>query len=301
MGGSVIGSSYVAGRKVSQFGTKYEVAYQGYACAGLGLGGQQSREVGRERVTKEEISKRYLEGARVDKPLAPQRSAVVIGAWPEGNIGHAIYKTLNEGGFVVRTPTKRDVDVRSAGSLETYFNSREVDTLILANGYTHLDWFEDYPTSEIYQVMSQTLTGSIVAAQKFVQATMFSPHRKYLVFVGSMAYRAVLTASAPYCAAKAGLAHLVQCLGWELTPKGYRVFGVHPSNVEGTPMTEETINGIMRYRGISRVDAENYWGAINLMPDWLHPEDVAEAVYNLVSGRADYQSGSNIELRGGQR
>ena len=66
-------------------------------------------------------------------------------------------------------------------------------------------------------------------------------------------------------------------------------------------MTEETIKGLMRYRYLTRSEAEEYWGASLPKERWLQPADIAETVAFLISGKADYLSGSNIEMAGGQR
>jgi len=178
-----------------------------------------------------------------------------------------------------------------------------IDTLILCHGITHLAWFEDQLIEDITNQVEVNLTGTMLAIKAFVDRTYSFRHvRKQIVVVGSMAYRNVLNASAPYCASKAGVAHLIRCLGWELTPKGYYIWGVHPSNVEGTPMAEDTIQGIMAYRNLTYEEAEAYWGAVNLMPRWLEASDVADTIVRLVaSPSACWQSGTNIELTAGQR
>jgi NAD(P)-dependent dehydrogenase (short-subunit alcohol dehydrogenase family) len=126
---------------------------------------------------------------------------------------------------------------------------------------------------------------------------------KHIVYIGSMAYTKVLNASAPYCAAKAGLAHFSRCMAWELGPKGYRVFTVHPGNVVNTPMTEETIDGIARYREMEHdEDAEAYWASDEPSMGFLHRNDVAVWVEKLVcEPNLAHASGSQIELAGGMR
>jgi len=171
----------------------------------------------------------------------------------------------------------------------------------LANGYTHLDWIENQPDKEIIESVFVNLSVSMLAAKHFVQNTINNPWPKYIVFIGSMAYRSVLNGSAPYCAAKAGLAHFARCIAYELAPKNYNVFCIHPSNTEGTPMTEKTIVDLQRYRNLTRDEAEQYWGHGLPRLNWLQSTDIAELVAFLVSGKADYLSGGNIDLTGGQR
>lgn len=250
------------------------------------------------------------------KALDFGRSALVVGVTPD-NIGAAIAARLVRSGRFgdrfgpastdvedngrVKTVNKDTLDLSDMRQVED-FDWRSFDTLVLANGFSRLNWLEDASIGEIYRSVEDNLIGSMLATRAFVRATINAPWVKHVVIVGSMAHRSILNGSSYYCATKAGLAHFTRCAAWELTPKAYRVFSVHPSNTEGTPMTEETIAGIERYRGISRDAAEAYWGAINLMPRWLQAGDIAELVAWLVTNEAaQYLVGSDIELKAGQR
>lgn len=241
--------------------------------------------------TKEAISGGYIESwHHVTKdwkvPDVEVRSALIVGC-REGNIGEAIYNELSEIGFAKvhsrdTNATKLPFDVNNDGDLNS-LRWKSYDTLILANGETNLEWIEDQPLSRIQSVIDNKLTGSIKAVSQFAKANLDVQDIKNIVLIGSMAHKSVLNASAPYCAACAGLNHFVRCAAWELAPKGFRVFIVNPSNTEGTPMTEETINGIMRYRGIERAQAEEYWSAVRAIPEWLTREDIAKLVGRLVT------------------
>jgi NAD(P)-dependent dehydrogenase (short-subunit alcohol dehydrogenase family) len=261
-------------------------------------------------MTKEAVHGSYLEQMKAEhgyKPLPKDRRALVVGSnrfdgadYP--NIGAAIADRFDDDGFEVYDPALRDLDVRYEGQVAKFLREHPyTDTLVLCNGYTYMDWIEEYPATEMRRVLDCSLLGSMVATSEFVQDTINDPHHKHIVYIGSMAAKGVLNASAPYCAAKAGLQHFAKCMGWELTPKGYSVFVVNPSNTEGTPMTERTILHIMRYRGIDRAAAEAYWASINLKTEWLLPPNIAATVRYLVSGAAAYQSGTAIDLSGGQR
>ncbi len=175
------------------------------------------------------------------------------------------------------------------------------DTLIMCHGDVHLDWFEDAPLDRVKAIFDVNLFGSYNLARTFVQETISLPVRKRIVMIGSMAHRAVLNGSAAYCASKAGLAHLARCMAWELAPKGYDVYCVHPSNTLGAPMSEVTIKGLMRYRGLSREDAEAYWNDSPIRTHTLTPQDIADVVKSLIENKSGYLSGSQIELAGGLR
>lgn len=251
-------------------------------------------------MSKATIASNYIEQQKDEhgaKGFPTYRRVLLTGAERDMSIGQAIGRRLISEGMDVRLPSKAEMDIREGFNHEI---SRG-DTLICCHGLTHLDWIEDQDNDRIQEVIDVNLTGTIKLVSDWVDATILDPHKKYIVLTGSMAAFNVLNASAPYCAAKAGLAHFVKCIAWELAPKGYTVFGIHPSNTEGAPMTEDTIQGLMRYRGIQRWEAEAYWGAVLPKTKWLQPEDIAETVAWLISGKADYLSGANIPLAGGQR
>ncbi len=247
--------------------------------------------------TKGEVSAKYAERTKDryanTQDVRDDRAALVVGSDRKLNIGAGIASALREDMAVFEIDRGANFRTMSLG---------DIDVLVLANGFSNLNWLEKQSTPDILQTVNDNLVTSMMATRHFVHQTREMPWLKHIVFIGSMAHRSILNASSYYCAAKAGLAHFARCAAWELTPKGYRVFTVHPSNTQGTPMTEKTIDGIQRYRDISRGEAEEYWGAINLMPHWLNPANIGEVVDWLVTCEsAQYLSGSDIELKAGQR
>lgn len=231
------------------------------------------------------------------------RSAIVIGSDRSGNIGSHIANALmsDEKFGCVAEHDERTLDI-SQEDICRRTRWVHFDTLVLANGKTNLDWIENQDGLEIGDVIQTTLTASILATSAFVRQTLKETHLKYIVFVGSMAHKSVLNGSSPYCAAKAGLAHFARCVAWELAPKGYRVFIVHPSNTEGTPMTEDTIQGIMDYRDLDRRQAEEYWASVRALPRWLQPEEIGRVVRALVtSPDNEWLAGTQLDLGGGLR
>jgi NAD(P)-dependent dehydrogenase (short-subunit alcohol dehydrogenase family) len=251
-------------------------------------------------MSKFKISQNYTEIAKQKYPANIKingRKAIVIGSNRKTNIGHFISEKLKQDGFAVEELSKSSKDMS-----KSYLTiGGDEDALILSNGYTHLDWIENFPEDELIRVINDTFIASIRASRQFINKTINSEHKKYIVFIGSMAYNRVLNGSSVYCAAKAGIAHFARCLAWELAPKGYNVIAIHPSNTENTPMTEATINGLMRFRGLTREEAEAYWGSILPKKEWLQPKEVSDIVSFFLSGDSDYMSGTQIELAGGQR
>jgi NAD(P)-dependent dehydrogenase (short-subunit alcohol dehydrogenase family) len=259
-------------------------------------------------MSKEAVSAGYtaqqlaLHGSKTLRPLTDRR-ALVVGSDHHHNIGDAIARTLASYGMKVHAPERDALDLRNVEQFEAFLRHGDpIDTLILSNGYTHLDWIEDMPIEKTYTVVGDSLVASITATSTFARVTMNDEHRKVLVFIGSMAYRSVLNGSAAYCAAKAGLAHFAKCVAWELSPKGFDVFCVNPGNTVDTPMAEKTIQDLMRYRHLSRGAAEAYWGAVNPRGAWLTTDAIADLVGKLVSGSiTPHLTGANLDLGGGVR
>jgi NAD(P)-dependent dehydrogenase (short-subunit alcohol dehydrogenase family) len=249
------------------------------------------------------VHKQYLGQVR-DYPLRDtRRNALILGASGR-NIGAAISLRLERDDFLTCERDKFDGDMSlssSSRNLFKYHREYPFDTLVSCMGSTHLDWFEDQSAEVMERVVADTLMAPMLAANEFVRHTIHTGCRKHIVFIGSMAYNHVLNASAPYCAAKAGLNQLAKCLAWELAHKGYDVYIVHPSNTEDTPMSDKTIQDIMRYRGLDLEEAREYWSSVNVKGHFLQKQEIAETVSWLVSGKACHLSGTAIEMAGGQR
>jgi NAD(P)-dependent dehydrogenase (short-subunit alcohol dehydrogenase family) len=253
-----------------------------------------------KNMSKFKISQNYMETEKQKHPALEKkydRKGIVVGSNKTTNIGHFISKKLTEDGFSIKELSKSLIDI----SKDNLTIEGDEDALILSNGYTHIDWTPHFPEDEMMRVINDTFVASIKASRQFINETINSKHKKYIVFIGSMAYNHVLNGSSVYCAAKAGIAHFSKCLAWELAPKGYNILTIHPCNTENTPMTDATINGLMKFREINRKEAELYWGSILPKKRWLQPDEIGDLVSYFLSGKADYMSGGQIELAGGQR
>lgn len=250
-------------------------------------------------MSKETISSSYLASTKFEhsgKTFPEKFSVLLTGAGKLDSIGASISKKLK-------------ASERAEFVFDYYFDvlgdalptMKGIDVLVMSHGTLQLDWVEDLTDFDMKRVIDVNLIGSIRLVQHFVRETIDNGKKKKIISIGSMAYKSVLNGSSAYCASKAGLAHFMKCAAWELAPKGYELFSVHPSNTENTPMAEETVKGLMRYRGLSRQQAESYWAANLPMENWLQAEDVADVVSFLIEGNSTYLSGSNLDLAGGQR
>lgn len=227
----------------------------------------------------------------------PASNVAINGTVRKGSIGQAIKHHLFTQGIGVVDVSAFDV---TQVIPEYHFNI--ADALVVCSSVVSMGWFTDAEPAAMANVININLTGALRIAQTFARATIDRPRRKRIIFIGSMAYNHVLNGSLAYCAAKAGLAHAAKCMAFELAPFGFDVFSVHPSNTEKTPMAADTIDGLMAYRGLTRHQADDYWASGNQRGNvFLGGQDIAEVVAFLLSGKASFLSGCNLELAGGNR
>jgi NAD(P)-dependent dehydrogenase (short-subunit alcohol dehydrogenase family) len=245
-------------------------------------------------MSKDKVQNGYIKGLLKEhgwKAAATEIHIALTGASRETSIGEAIKNKL-ESHMVVEFPEN---------VIDSQFDFSDYNVLIMCHGYTYMDWLENVPDSETEKIIDVNLYGSIRLIRQFVNDTIDSPHRKKIISIGSMAYRQVLNGSAAYCASKAGLNMFIRCAAWELAPKGFDVYIIHPSNVYDTPMSHDTIEHLQRYRNLDKNEAMSYWSANFIRKSPLTKEEIAQHVEYIVYNDVDYLSGSPIELGGGQR
>lgn len=223
---------------------------------------------------------------------------VVLGAKP-GNIGWTIADKLSAEGYENIAVVDREyMDLANVSDPELY---EDTDILIMCQGTTHIDWIENQTTRQIENQLKDSLFSHIRQTSTFVNATINAPYRKSIIYIGSMAYRNILNGSSVYCAAKAGLNMFARCMAWELAPKGYDVYIIHPGNVKDTPMATHTIRELQRYRGMTSLEAQLYWNTGNPRNTILEADDIATLVSEICDNKLTYTAGNPIDLTGGQR
>lgn len=233
-----------------------------------------------------------------------ENSALVVGVNPEvENIGAAINRRLSSvmrcAGLDIYGPDDIPIIIE--------FLSGEWNNLIVSCGMTCMAPFEEQRDIDLYRVVEANLITPMIIARRFVGANIdLRPNSSEsqvanIVFIGSYAHNHVLSNSAAYCAAKAGLHMLGKCLAWELTGKGFNIFVVHPHSVQNTPMTHEVIDALMEQKDLDTAEALEYWNRTKLLPERLTTSEVADVVANLIFTGTRHISGAAIELYGGER
>lgn len=175
----------------------------------------------------------------------------------------------------------------------------EFDALVVSTGLAIIRPYAAYQDIQIEKIIEANLTIPLIAARRYAVERICGGT---IILIGSYAHDHVLSNSVPYCAAKAGLAHATRCLAWDLTSKGFLVYCVHPHSVRDTPMTKKVIREVAYTKGVTVVEAEEYWKKDLQLPSRLTKGEVAAVVNELVKGNlTPHLSGSNIDLYGGER
>lgn len=216
--------------------------------------------------------------------------ALVIGAAHKGSIGAAIAAALSAKSFCVFTPSHNAVDVMDSSRF--MLDHSDARILVLSHGRTSMGKFEKQSRDDIKNVIDTNVLGTIFACQEFVKATIDMPYRKSIFIIGSLGGSRVFTNSSVYCASKAAVAHLGRCMAWELTPKGFDVFVIEPGNVHGTPLSQYVMERME--------DPDNFLTKTKRL-SIITPEEIADAILQIILHNMTWLSGEPIRLAGGER
>jgi NADP-dependent 3-hydroxy acid dehydrogenase YdfG len=143
----------------------------------------------------------------------------------------------------------------------------EVDGIIFNAGYGRFGSLEEFSPQQIRELIDTNLTSQILLAREFIPL-LKSRDWGDMIFMGSEAALSGGKRGAVYCATKFGLRGLAQSLREECAGSGVRVGIINPGMVE----TE-------------------FFSELDFQPgaaesDHLQPDDVAEAVWLMLSARS---------------
>lgn len=244
------------------------------------LEGRRALVTGASRGIGREIARLFAEeGAQVAVHYGRQRSQAEETLKSLAGRGHAIVQA-----------DLRDGEAAFALADEAAAALGGLDLLVNNAGIYHEHPIDATDPALFAEIFERILAVNLVAPARLIQGAL--PHLEaagggHVVNVGSRgAYRGEPTAPA-YGASKAGLHAMGQSLAKALASKGIFVTSVAPGFVE-TEMATEFLVG---ERG-EQVRAQSPLGRV------ARPEEVAEAVLFLASGRADFMTGAVLDLNG---
>lgn len=232
-------------------------------------------------------------------------------------IGAAVARRLARDGYAVAVTGRRAVPIEAVaaetGGLAIVADSRRVedadravaetvdrlgglDALVCNAGIGGAGSLRDLDPVTWDDVVRVNLTGAFLAARAAI------PHlvarRGAIVTVSSAAGLRASPDSLAYCASKAGLAMLTQCIAVDHGPEGVRANCVCPGWVR-TPMADEEMDALA---GVLGTDREGAYGACLVdvpLRRASTPEEIAATVAWLLSDDAAYVNGAVLPVDGG--
>ncbi|MDI6840460.1 MAG: SDR family oxidoreductase [bacterium] len=207
-----------------------------------------------------------------------------------GSISDAIKNKLLELGYEVIVP-EENWDIR-----EGYPFPLDCKVLVNTAGVTDTAEADEWDWDKTDRIISTNLTGAIKLTSDFIRDTSRTEGTKTIIHLGSLWSRKHATNGAAYCASKAGLAHFVACIGYDAKLKfgdEFVVVGLHPGNVDGTPLTRRVKAQLRNERGFTLEQVEDlYRGTIT-------PTEIADVVAKVLGCK--WLNGENIYLANGDK
>jgi NAD(P)-dependent dehydrogenase (short-subunit alcohol dehydrogenase family) len=249
-------------------------------------------------------------GPRAPAVTAPpfdfgDRTAVVTGA--AGAIGAAVARRFAQAGARVVGLDVRPADdivccdvtdEASVGPVLRDVAARHnVTDLVHCAGVLSVGDVLDVPADEIRRVLSVNLMSAFIVAQ--AAGRLLRPGAA-MTFLGSQAAVHGAPGWAAYCAAKAGVARLVEALAKELGPGGIRVNAVCPGTVDN-PMTEQAIGLIAEGEQAGAAAIRRRYEQGNPLRRMASTDEIAGVCLFLSSPLASFINGASIMVDGGER
>ncbi len=161
-----------------------------------------------------------------------------------------------------------------------------IDILVNNAGVSYIALLSDTDDAAMEKLLSVDLTAAMVASRE-ASRYMIREQNGYIVNIGSVWGRVGASCEAVYSAAKAGLRGFTLALAKELGLSGIRVNLVEPGVIDtdmNAELGEEDIQELIEATPLSRIGK---------------PEEIAEAVFWLCCGKADFVTGQTIGIDGG--
>ncbi|MBH62663.1 MAG: short-chain dehydrogenase [Alphaproteobacteria bacterium] len=187
-----------------------------------------------------------------------------------------------------------EADVTNLDQLEAAANAASshfggIDALINNAGIRIVKSFENHTEEDWRRILDVNLTGQFLTA-KAVVPHMISRGKGKMVNVASIAGIGGRPNRVAYVAAKFGIVGMTRALAMDLSPHNICVNALCPS------MIASPLNISLAEDG----DIGPQWAKDNLSGRWGQPEDVAKVAVFLASDDADYVTGSEYRVDGGE-
>lgn len=194
-----------------------------------------------------------------------------------------------------------EMDVRSMydvhDRVEHDGNTRGWPTdIIYSAGVNSLAMIGELQSNKVHDQFSVNALGLIWLADA-LKNLLPEGHRLNIVAICSNAAETPMRGSIAYCASKAAEVMAVRCIAREMAPL-WRINGVSPSTVDGTPMTDYIDATVPALRGWTREEARAYEMKGNPMGRRATVSETVDLIFNVLRG-PEFMTGSIIKLTGG--
>ena len=231
-------------------------------------------------------------GAAVARRLAAEGYAVVI----TGRRAAPIEEIAAEiDGLAVVADTGL-VDDAERAVRETVERFGGLDALVCNAGIGGGGSLRDLDPATWDDVLRTNLTGAFLTCRAAIDH--LAARRGSVVTISSVSGLRASPESLAYCASKAGLLMLTQCMAVDHGPEGVRVNCVAPGWVR-TPMADEDMEVLAERLGLDREAAYAETTVDVPLRRPASPEEVAATVAWLVSDDASYVNGAVVTVDGG--
>lgn len=210
---------------------------------------------------------------------------------------------LRAGGWVgvVGSGLEDDFDARNADQLITLLEQFRPTHIVHSVGVNTLDWTRDLTRGTFDDLMSTNVWTLLLLIREL--AVMDSRHKlpskPSIVSVTSDAAWRPMRTSAIYCASKAAQEMVIRVASREHAPAGWRINGVAPGKVAGTPMTDEVDRAVLELRGWTQEYAEQYERNSSALGRSVTKREVSQVIWDVLFGPAAL-TGEIIAVNGGR-
>ena len=161
-----------------------------------------------------------------------------------------------------------------------------MDVLVNNAACSYINLFQCMPPEQLRRLYAVNLT-AVVELSRLLLPSMISRHTGCIVNISSMWGETGASCEVDYSVTKGAVLAFTRALAKEVGPSGIRVNAVSP----GTTATDMVAH--LPQETLDELAEETPLGRLG------KPEDVADAVRFLVSGRAAYITGQDIPVNGG--